>query len=291
MRFALALALVAAPLAAQKPIQAGRGVSPTAAIRVSATAGTIRIVAWSRDSVAVRGRLDPSAGTFYLAGTRESLKLGIEPPPDRAPEGTADLEVMVPDRSRLWVKAPAAAVDITGGGGSVEVLIGSGRVRLDGQASEIVAESIDGNIELVGRAESGRLRTASGIIVARGVIRDLTASSVSGPLLIGMEGAVSRAMLESVSGEIAFKGDLDRDGVLRAETHGGDIELRLPPALGARFEVVSYGAGLVNELAPALTPKPLKRGEWNFTMGSGEATVSARTFKGRVVLKAKGGER
>ena len=61
--------------------------------------------------------------------------------------------------------AAPAEVEITAGGGSVEALIGSGRVRVDGRASEVSAESIDGNIELTGQAEVGRLRTASGIVV------------------------------------------------------------------------------------------------------------------------------
>ncbi len=283
------LLCLGAPLAAQSPVNAGRPAAPAAAIRIWAPAGALRIVAWERDSVQVRGRVDPSLGRFFLTGTREAMKLGIEGPDRKPAEGSADLEIMIPAAARLSIQAPDADLDLTAGGGSVEALVASGRVRVAGKAGDISVESIDGNIELTALGGVARLRTASGTIVARGVVRELYANSVSGPLLIGMEGAVSRVSLESVSGEIAFKGDLDPEGVLRAETHGGDIELRLPPALPASFDIVAYGGGLVNELVPHDLPKPgARKGEWQFATGSGGASVMVLTFKGKVVLKPKG---
>lgn len=276
------------PLEAQSTLHRGQALDPGSAVRVDLPGGALRITTWERDSVDVRGRLDAALGRFYLGGTRQAVKLGIEPPGTGPAEGSADLELVIPGRSRLWVQAPSGEVDITPGGGSVSVLIGGGRVRLAGKASDISAESIDGNIELTGLAATARLKTASGTVVARGVVNDLAATSVSGPLLIGMEGAVSRVNLESVSGEIAFKGDLEPEAVLRADTHGGDIELRLVPDLQADFDVVSYGGGLVNQLVPpsAVRPGP-RRGEWHFTTGDGRATVAVRTFKGTVTLKPK----
>jgi DUF4097 and DUF4098 domain-containing protein YvlB len=180
-------------------------------------------------------------------------------------------------------------VDLTAGGGHVTVLLASGRARVAGQAGDITVESLDGNIELTGLGGVARLRTASGTIVARGVLRELSATSVSGALLIGLEGPASRVNLESVSGEIAFKGDLDRDGALRAETHGGNIELRLSPDLAATFDIVAYGGGLVNELVPPELVHPgARKGAWQFTTGRGGASVAVRTFKGKVVVRPKG---
>lgn len=274
---------------AQDAVNAGRVVGPDAAIRISALTGSLRISAWSRDSVAVHGRVDPEAGRFYLGGTRTALKLGVESPEGHEPSGTSDLDIQVPDGARLWVHSSAADVEIVAGGGSVEVTNVSGRVRVAGRAVSVSAETLDGNVELVLESETGHVRTASGTIVVRGVIRELDASTVSGPLLVGMEGAVTRARLETVSSEIAFKGDLDPEGRLDAETHGGDVELRLPVRLGAAFHLVSYGGGLVNELVPgsAVRQGP-GRGEWTFRTGNGRATVEVRTFKGTVTLKVRG---
>lgn len=273
------------PLPAQGEVSVGRAVAHDAAIRITSHTGTLRITAWARDSIAVRGRVDPGVGRFYLGGSAEALKLGVEPPADRAADGVADLDVQVPAGARLWIQSSAADIEVTLAGGTAEVVTAGGRVRLGGEAREVSAESIDGNIELALDAKRGRARSASGTIVVRGVIQDLDASTVSGPLLIGMEGKVTAVRLETVSAEIAFKGDLVSDGRLQAETHGGDIELRLPVSLAADWRVVSYGGGLLNELLPAgsLTAGA-HRGEWQGRTGGATAVVQVRTFKGRVRL-------
>ncbi len=281
--------LLAPPAVGQEVVDAGRGAEQDAAVRIHVLTGSVRISAWNRDSVHVLGRLDPSAGHFFLGGTRTALKLGVELPDGMEPDGTADFEVQIPTGARLWVTSARAEVEVTLAGGTVEVTGVSGGVRIEGQGESATVETIDGNVELALRSRVGRVRTASGTIVVRGIVRDLEASSVSGALLIGMEGAVQRAHLETVASEIAFKGDLEPEGHLEAETHGGDVELRLPARLGAAYHLVSYGGGLINDLVPpsAVRSGPGK-GEWTFTTGDGRATVEVRTFKGRVVMKVRG---
>jgi hypothetical protein len=277
-------------LPGQDAISAGGPAAPGAAIRIFAVTGSLRVTAWDRDSVAVKGRIDPGAGRFFFGGTRDALKLGAEPPEGREPQGTADLDVWVPAGARLWIKSASADVEVTAGGGTLEVSGMSGRVRVAGTARETSVETLDGNVELAYRGAIGRVRTASGTIVVRGVIRDLDASTVSGPLLVGMEGDVARVRLETVSSEIAFKGGLEPEGRLEAETHGGDIELRLPPALGAEYHLVSYGGGLRNELVPpGQAHRGERKGEYRIRTGDGRAVVDVRTFKGTVTLKARGG--
>ena len=286
----VALTLLGTPaLAAQDAITAGRPAQPDVAIRVWSATGSVRITTWARDSVSVQGRVDPGAGRFAMGGTRAAIKVVVEPPEGREPDGVADLALQVPAGARLWVKSAAAEVEVTAGGGTVEVTTVSGRVRIAGAAASVAVETLDGNVELALDSPAGRVRTASGTIVVRGIIRDLDAASVSGPLLIGMEGAVGRVRLETVSSEIAFKGDLEPEGHLEAETHGGDIELRLPPRLGATWQLVSYMAPPVNELLAAGLLRPgARKGEWTARTGDGRASIGVRTFKGRVVLKARG---
>lgn len=278
-------------LGAQEVVHAGRGAARDAAIRVNVATGSLRVTTWARDSVAVTGRVDPSAGRFFIGGTRAALKLGVEPPADRPAEGSADLDLQVPAGSRLWVKSLAADVEISASGGTVQVDGTSGRVRVDGTPGESAVETLDGNVELVVRGTAARIRTASGTIVVRGVLQELDASSVSGPLLIGMEGEAGRIRLQTVSSEIAFKGGLAPDGRIQAETHAGDIELRLPPGLGVSYHLVSYGGGLHNELVPAgAVQRGPSKGEYRVTTGDGRAVVDVRTFKGTVTIKARGPE-
>lgn len=284
--------IFAVPLAAQEPIALGRAVAADATIRISVPAGSIRVTAWTHDSIAVRGRVDAGAGRVLLDGSREAVQLTLEPPARPRGGGLADLEISIPPQARLWVTTTGASVEITVQGGRVTVGSIGGRVRLIGSVDEATVETLDGNVELALVAESARLRTASGTIVARGLIQRLDASSVSGPVLIGMEGPIATARLESVSAEIAFKGALLAEGRLLAETHGGDIDLRLPPSLAATWQLTSYAGLLENQLVPAsLIKEGVGRGEWRFVTGNGLARVEVRTFKGTVRLTARPLER
>lgn len=285
-------ALLAVPLAAQQPVALGRAVAPDAAIRITVPAGSVRVTAWGRDSIAVRGRVDAGVGAVRLEGGREAVQLALEPPSRPRGGGLADLDIWLPRQARLWVTTTSATVEITAQGGSVTIASAGGRIRLLGSLQETSVETLDGNVELALVAESARVRTASGTIVARGLIQHLDASSVSGPLLIGMEGPIATARLESVSAEIAFKGALVADGWLQAETHAGNVDLRLPPSLAATWQLTAYAGLLDNQLVPASLIKPSsRRGEWRFVTGNGQARVEVRTFKGTVRLTPRPLER
>jgi hypothetical protein len=281
----LALAVVPAVLVAQGAVHEGRPANRDAVIRLSLPAGFLRVTAWERDSIDVRGRLDGGGTSFMLGGPAPSVKGGVKVAPAGSTDASADLDVRLPRGARVRIQSGAAEVEVTAGGGSVEVTGTSGRVRIAGRAERVSVETLDGNIELTAVAREGTVRSADGTVVVRGMLDALDASTVNGPLYVGMEGPIGRARLETVSSEIAFKGRLTHEGRLDAETHGGDIELRLSPSIGASFHLVSYGPGIRNEMVPAEAVKAgPERGEWTFITGDGAAVVDVRTFKGRVVL-------
>jgi hypothetical protein len=271
-------------LAAQGEVNARRAAAPDALIRIYNVRGTLRITGWARDTVAVSGYVDPSLGRFFIGGTADGMKLGVEAP-DSTSTGTAVLDVSVPAGARLSIKTASAGVELDAVTGPVDIFTVSGQVRVGGKPASVAAESMDGNIELAMESPWAEVRTASGVVVLRGVIQNATVSSISGPLYIGMEGKIARASFETVSGEIAFKGDLDPEGVLEAESHSGNIELRLPEHLGATYSLTAYSGELHTEFE-TVTARPQK-GEWRFAVGDGRAQVTVRTFKGRVDLKKR----
>jgi DUF4097 and DUF4098 domain-containing protein YvlB len=278
---AFALALLPAPARAQERVDRRIPIAADASIRIFNLVGFTRIVGWDRDTIAVTGSLPTDAGQLVLGGSGQAAKVAIERQNETFNVPGATLEIRVPRAARVWVKSAAADVEISDVEGEVDVSSVSGRIRVEGRARQVAAESMDGNVEVVGPSRLTRVKTASGTIILRGVLEDITATSVSGPVLVGGTGIV-RAHLESVSGEVAFKGSLARSGSLDVQTHGGAIELRLPPATAAEFDLTSFGGTVESEIgrAPA-TPagKPVR-----FTSGGGGggARVEARTFKGDI---------
>lgn len=283
MRCLLAVLVTAVPLAnldAQAVTQRLK-VPGDVAVRILDVVGTVNLVGWDKDSVVATGNLPPGV-RLYVGGRDGSAKVAFEGPVDSAATtGNIVLEVRVPRRARVSVRGVAVSVDASGLDGELTFTSARGRLHLEGAPRRVAAETLDGNIEIVGPVGSTSVRTASGVITLRGVTGDLVASSVSGAIRVG--GArVTEARLETVSGEISWKGSIAHAGGLEAQTMTGDIELRLPVELGADLELTAPAGQVASEwplARPASRGAPIKA-----SIGDGGASVIARTFKGRISL-------
>jgi DUF4097 and DUF4098 domain-containing protein YvlB len=285
---ALALALAsAAP--AQSPVNRRVALDPDASIRVFNLTGSIKITGWNKDSLAVTGTLSRYGGKlFYFGGSGRGAKLGIEAPDGQEPDGPSHLEVFVPTRAKVWIKAATADISVTDFTGNLDIYSISGSIRVTGNPMQVYAESMDGSVEVNGTAPWIRAKTASGGITLAGGGEDVGVTSVSGAIVV--QGAnVTRGRFESVTGDIRYDGDISRGSSLTFESHSGVVELRLPPAVSADFNVNEFQGKIVNELTGAVA-RPLRdRGglELAFTSGKGGADVAIRNFKGAVLLLRK----
>jgi hypothetical protein len=215
--------LLPLPLAAQQRIDRRMAVSSTASIRINDLVGMVRLVGWDRDSLVVVGELPARAGQLYFGGSRDAAKLGLEGTDTSSVVSSATLEVRVPRGARVSVRGATVSLDAGGLEGDLDFITTTGRLHLEGAPRIVTAETLDGNVEVAGPATSIRVRTAGGTVVLRGIRGDLSVTTVSGAILIG--GArVTRARLETVSGEIAWKGAIERGGSLDTQTHSGNIE-------------------------------------------------------------------
>lgn len=274
--------LLPAMLSAQQRVSSGFQLDADGSLRVQVTAGTVRILAWERDSVSVTGTIAPGGGTYYGGGRGRAGKLGIE---SRDPSGAgpgADIEVRVPARARLWVKTVSAMVNIEGTQGEVDCVSVAGSFRIVGQPKVLSAETMDGLITIEGAGGVVRVRTGGGNISIRGPGGDITASSVGGSVDVTSD-TLERARLESVTGAVRFTGNLAAGGALEAETHSADVVLRFLGNLDAEVSLASVGGMVFNKLSPKASAPP-KGKPVVFWSGEGGARVTARSFKGNVTI-------
>lgn len=269
------------PAAAQQRTERRMAIARDAAVRLVDIVGTVNLVGWDKDSLVAAGSLPPGV-RLYMGGKDGSAKVAFEGPVDSAATtGTVTLEVRVPHGARVSVRGVAVSVDASGLDGELTFTSARGRLHLEGAPRRVTAETLDGNLEIVGPVASTSVRTASGAITLRGITGDLVASSVSGAIRIG--GArVTEARLETVSGEISWKGSIAGAGGLDVQTMTGDIELRLPEDLGADLELTAPTGSVTSEWPlsrPAARGAPIRS-----VIGDGGASVIARTFKGRIAL-------
>jgi hypothetical protein len=251
---------------------------------------TIHILGWDRDSIVVSGTITPEdrlGGGVMLHGTGAKFYLESSAEVGRDPE---ELEVRVPRRSRVWVRAGTAAVDVAGVAGGLDLNIVAGRIRVTGRPSELNAEAMDGDVDVTEPIAWLRARTAGGMITLRGGGEDVGLATVSGRIVVA-GGTFSRGRFETVTGDIDFDGVVGRDGALTFDSHSGTVVLRMSPTLPASYDIDSIRGDITNELTgarPAYATDRRSR-ELGFTTdGDGpQAQITVRTFKGAIVLRRK----
>ena len=281
--------LAPAGLAAQERLDRRIPIASDASIRILNLAGSIRVTGWNKDTLAVRGILPGGAGKFfYMGGKGRVAKLGVDLPESDNREQSADLEVFVPVRAKVWVKAATADIQISDFSGGLDLYSVSGVIRVRGTPQQVSAESMDGAVDLVVTTPFARVKTASGNITLSGSAEDVSATTVGGTVEVRDQG-FQRARFESVTGNITYTGPVPKGSSLTLESHSGSIEVTVPAATEAEIDVNSFQGEIRNDLS-SVKPAPVReRGgrELSFTLGLGGADISIRNFKGNVVLKRR----
>ena len=282
------LAVTAAPASAQRKVSQRFAAAPDGFVRVQNIAGSIKLIGWDRDSIAVTGTVhDTPSERFEVQRGDGGVKLGLwDTSVERAEP--SHIEVRVPARSRVWIRAGSAEVYVDGVTGTLDVHSVGGDIEVRGAPGEVFAESMTGRLTLDVRTSIARAKTVTGAVLIRGVITDATATSVSGNVLIE-DAAVVRGSFESVDGELRFVGQLRRGASLDFVTHDGAVEFLLPADTDAEFGFSTYEGGLRSEFnAPVRTSTSKIQGSnQSFTLGQGGARVNVRTFRGRVTIRSR----
>jgi len=283
----LVLAALSLPVVAQAqaPTHHGRAIAPAAAVRIFNLAGTVRVTGWNRDSIDVSAVVPEGAGRLIFGGGAGGVKLGIDPPAGVSNYPGSLLEVKISARARVWIKTESAEILVSGLTTSVDVSSVSGRIVVSGDVSQLSAESIDGGIDAQVNADLVRLKSAGGTIVLRGEVTDASLSTVSGTATAVVTGW-ERGRMETVTGRLTFESALRAGGNYTLESHSGDIEIRLPPAIDGALDLSALEGKIINQLPQGRVQSANKgRGETlSLQGGTAGADLVARTFKGTITL-------
>lgn len=277
--------LSASALTAQTKISRGIHLDADGAVRVYNLGGSVRVIGWSRDSVAVRGSLGKGS-VLHMGGGPKGIKMFVEDMDERNP-APAILEVSVPFKAKVWVKTATAGIDVSGVSGSLDLYVVSGAIKVAGDPGDVNAEAIDGSIRIGGSPAWVRAKSASGDVVFEGKSADITLSTVSGKIDVkGMR--FEKAKFETVTGDIRFDGSFDRGGLSTFDTHSGTIDLGISGS--ADFDVVSIAGTIANKLT---SKRPIagrygRGSELVTSSGEGGTRVIVRSFKGPVFLRPQG---
>jgi hypothetical protein len=268
--------------AAEGPVLGAHALRPGAALKVWVEDGRVRLVAWDRDSIIVRGHVGRGEG-FFIGGDSNGMKFGTEKRPSRGVAGHSDIVAYIPRRSPVSVKTVSATIDAAGVSGWFYSV--SGTIHLSGRATSVEAESMNGSLDLDVTTPWLRARTGDGHLLLRGAAEDVDVSTISGTLDIAAT-TVRRGLFGSVSGDIHYAGSPLEGGIVEFSNHSGNVELLLPRSVSGVFALTSIVGSIENGFARAqpivASPRSLR-----VSLGRGGSQVTVRTFRGAIRLRAQ----
>lgn len=283
----LALVVAANAAFAQTQVDERRPASRDGTVKITNPAGSVHVIGWDRDSVAITGTLTSEIERLNVGGDQRATKIRVVPLKNyRAqPLEGSDLIVRVPNGSHVAVRASGdiEAEDIRAG---VDLESTDGNIRIRGFFRAVYAQTAAGDIDIdASRKSMLRAHSVGGDVTVRGAGGYIEVSTVSGNALV--EGQrVWEGRVTSVSGDILFRGTFERDGSFQFESNSGTIELILPPDAAANFDITSFSGQLESEF-PADTSEVVdgSRREYIFNIGGRGAQIKVKTFKGKVRLR------
>ncbi len=312
-----AAVMLAAPAQAQRQVNTRHDAAATGTVAIQMDGGSLRVIGWRRGEVQVTGTVSGRDDTVELDGGGRSVDVRVGGRRGRG--GSANLEVRVPAGSRVEVTAGSAPITVSGVTGAVETTSRSGSVNIQGNLRTVEVVAHSGPVTVEGRADrvevtamSGPVRVGadvrqrveiqamSGPVDVLGTVGDVEVNALSGNVRVA--DATGRVEVEGVSGNIAVNGARLRGGVntvsgnilvsgslagaMSLETHGGNVELRLPSGAGAEVEVSTFNGSFRSDFGGARESRE-SRHERRVSIGRGGPAVSITTFSGDVKLSRR----
>jgi hypothetical protein len=266
--------------AADGRVLGARRVIASAAFKIWMPVGKIRLVAWDRDSLVVRGRV-ASDENFFFGGDSAGMKFGIEQLGARETSGRWSLVVYLPRTARVSVKSVSASVDAANIAGWYYSV--SGNMHLSGAASSVEAETMTGSLDLDLTTPWLRARTGDGHLLLRGAPEDVDVSTVTGTLDVATT-TIRRGQFGSVSGDIHYVGSPVRGAIMEFSSHSGNVELSLPASVSGVFSLSSI-TGMIENGLTSMRPAAAQPHSMRLSIGRGGSQVTVRTFKGSIRLR------
>lgn len=259
------------------------------AVDLSNISGEIVVNGWSRGEVRIRAVTERGRFRSNLSASRVT----IEVESIRGRTGETQIEVSVPEGTRVIMRSMSGDLTARGTRGSVEASTTSGDVIVDNAKGRVTLESVSGEVQGADIQGDVEVTSVSGDLQLDGVKGAVRIETTSGE--IAMTDIQSTDVYAStVSGEVQYRGTIDGNGRYEFHSHSGDVTLELPRTVSARFSVETYSGSLDSDFPVTLQPgertnrRPRR---FEFNVGGGEARVVAESFSGDVKILQRGSSR
>ncbi len=261
-------------------------------VAISNLAGSVKVTGWSRKTVEITGSLGDDVEELIFDRDGDEIIIKVKAPDRRRGRSdiTSKLTIHVPKGSSIEVATVSADIAVEGVQGEQELLSVSGEIETQSFAADIVAESVSGDIDVQGDGKNteSEFASVSGDITAENLAGNVAVESVSGEAVIA-GGSFDRARIETVSGDIAYRATLRKDGKLQVETINGRVTIDFVGDVSARFDIDTFNGDIDNCFGPKAhrTSRYAPGMELSFTEGDGNGRVIISTFNGDLTICKK----
>jgi DUF4097 and DUF4098 domain-containing protein YvlB len=303
---------ITANVAAQQAVNQSLDADPTGVVRIEHVAGEANIIGWDSAQVKVEGELGEDTEEFIFKRDGDSIDIIVEVKSKSGWGGwgngdVADdnLTIYVPKASLVRYESVNARVSISDvlGGADLEVVNGgivaknlagkvtlesvNGNITLNNMNGELEVESVNGSIDI--EAVSGSEIQASAVngnISIVSSVNELQAETVNGDIELTLQEVKSIAT-ETVNGSIEMAMRLAPSAEVTASSVGGNITLRLPADVSAKFEIESFAGGSIRNSLTDDKPQKAEYGprRWlDMSTANPSASVEIDTVNGSIRL-------
>lgn len=269
--------------------------------------GEIAIEGWSKNEIYVKGELDDKAEKFIFEKTDNGVLIKVVTPRNLVhgnykDEDGSKLVINLPSNARVnfdgvstdvnaknlqhssEIKSVSGDVNARNLADNVEISTVSGEIDTIDLSGKIVLTSVSG--EITDTNSQGRLRieAVSGNIKSTSSATSISAHAVSGEIMLNLQ-KVDELELNTVSDDVTVSLHLNKDGIIKASSVSGDVDLFFQNVIQANFRLSS---SVNDDITNKLTKKKAKTAKYgpgatlNFETGNGNGSVRVTTVSGDI---------
>ncbi len=264
--------------------------------------GNITAMSWNQDQVKIEAlktskadsmeKAKENAAKVKIEVTQEGDLVRIE---TKYPKGeknwggeslnvSVDYKIWIPEKAALKARSISGDVTAEAIGGPADLDAVSGNVRLTKAAAGAECNSVSGGVIVSGVTGDAFLKSVSGDIKADKIKGSVEAETVSGGVELLDVSEASSVRAKALSGDVVYRGRINRQGKYAFKAHSGDVELYLPGDSAFDFEADTFSGGIESDFEVKVMGKMSPR-EMTGTVNGGGATLKVSSFSGDIKLK------
>lgn len=251
-------------------------------LELSTHSGDVTVHTWSRNAVRVQASGERRS---RIQVDQTASLVSIHSAGGRGGPDDVDYELTIPAWMGIRLSGVTSSIRVDGIQGTVSAETVEGDVTVVGGSGLVSLRSVQGNVALSGASGKIDVNSVNSDVSVRDVAGELQAETVNGDVkLIRVQSDNVEA--NTVNGEISYDGAIRANGRYRFSSHNGGLTVTIPEGTGALVSVSTFQGDFESAFPVTLTERHGKR--FDFTIGNGSARVELESFSGTIRLTRPG---